>query len=100
MTSFINVSETIPLEGIEFFPYIEKYMKKNRGLMLDTFELLNAYIIYGGNLFETNPEILNSLLEIIKSSFTNYKDSDKSVYLGYNLLSILIQVIIYFYSLK
>lgn len=94
MTSFINTCEKIPAEAIEFFPHIEKYMKKTKGLMMDTFELLNSFIIYEGNLFETNPEILNSLLNMIKSSFTDYKDSDKSVYLGYNLLSILIQVIL------
>ena len=92
MTSFINTTETIPFEGIEFFPYIEKYIKKNRGLMIDSFELLNSYVIYNGNLFSTNPEILDNLLNIIKASFTDYKDCDKSVYLGYNLLSILIQV--------
>jgi hypothetical protein len=92
MTSFITTCEAIPLEGVEFFPYIEKYMKKNKGLMIDTFELLNSYIIYGENLFSTNQEILDKFIDIVESSFNNYKDCDKSVYLGYNLLSIFIQV--------
>jgi hypothetical protein len=92
MTSFITKSESIPLEFIEFFPFVEKYLGKNQGLTADTFELLNSLIVFQGGLFDSHPRILEKLILLIKSSFIDYKEIDKSVYLSYNLLSILTQV--------
>jgi hypothetical protein len=95
MTSFINISQSIPKEAILLFPYLEKYLKKNKGLMPDLFELLNAYILYGTEMFQNNHDILMSFCDIIKKSLTEFSDYDKSSYLAYNLLSLLLQVIFF-----
>lgn len=92
MTSFITTSKRIPQEGVAFFPLLTKYLKKNKGLMLDLFELLNAYIIYGGEFFESNEENIKILYEMIKKSITEFSDYEKSAYLAYNLIGILLQV--------
>lgn len=92
MTSLITLGKKVPQEAINFFQYTPKYFKKNKGLMLDLFELLNAYIIYGSEMFDSDFEYIKILCDIIKKSITEYSDYDKSSYLGYNLLSILLQV--------
>lgn len=92
VTSLITIGEKVPQEAVNFFQHTPKYLKKNRGLMLDLFELLNAYIVYGSQMFESNVEYIQTLCTMIKKSITDYSDYDKSAYLGYNLLSILLQV--------
>jgi len=92
VTSLITIGEKVPQEAISFFQHTPKYLKKNRGLMLDLFELLNAYIVYGSQMFDDNAEHVQTLCAMIKKSITDYSDYDKSIYLGYNLLSILLQV--------
>jgi hypothetical protein len=94
MTSLINLGQKVPQEAINFFQYTPKYLKKNKGLMLDLFELLNSYIIYGSDMFDSNLDYIKTLCSVIKISITDYYGYDKSAYLGYNLLSIFLQVII------
>lgn len=98
MTSLITIGQKVPAEAINFFQYTIKYLKKNKGLMLDLFELLNAYIVYGTEMFDSDVIYIQTLCDIIKKSITDYSDYEKSTYLGYNLLGILLQVN-YFYSL-
>lgn len=92
VTSLITIGQKVPQEAINFFQYSTKYLKKNKGLMLDLFELLNAYIMYGSEMFDSNVQCIQTLCSIIKMSITDYSDYEKSGYLGYNLLSILLQV--------
>lgn len=92
VTSLITIGEKVPQEAINFFKYTPKYLKKNKGLMLDLFELLNAYVIYGSEMFENDIENIKTLCNLIKISITDYFGYDKSAYLGYNLLSIFLQV--------
>jgi len=95
MTSLITIGQKVPPEAVSFFQHTPKYLKKNKGLMLDLFELLNAYIVYGTEMFGSNIEYIQTLCTIIKKSITEYSDYEKSTYLGYNLLSILLQVIFF-----
>lgn len=92
VTSLITIGQKVPQEAINFFQHTPKYLKKNKGLMLDLFELLNAYIVYGTEMFDSNLEYIQTLCAMIKNSITVYSDYEKSAYLGYNLLSILLQV--------
>ena len=95
MTSFIRISQKVPPEGVVFFQHLPKYLKKNKGLMLDLYELLNAYIVYGSDMFDNNLEYVASLCDMIKKSITEFSAYEKSSYLGYNLLSLLLQVLDY-----
>lgn len=97
MTSFININKRIPEEGIAFFLHLKNYLKKNKALMLDLFELLNAYIMYGNDLFLNNQDYTIELFDMIKKSFGEYSNYEKSAYLGYNLLSVLLQVKRFFF---
>jgi len=93
VTSLITIGQKVPNEAVNFFQYCIKYLKKNQCLLLDLFELLNAYIVYGSDMFDSNVEHIKTLCSIIRMSIADYSDYEKSAYLGYNLLSILLQVI-------
>lgn len=91
-TSFIKHLETLPKTALKLLPDLPKYLKKNKGLGLDLYELLNMYIIYGNGILELNPDYNAVLLKLFTASFDKRCDLDKSAFLGSSLMQIWIQV--------
>ena len=77
MTKLINFTQIVPFIGYDFLGYLNKYIKNNKGIQIDSYELLNNIIVYGKNQIETNIELLKNIKNIFHSSLTieNYSKS-------------------------
>ena len=77
MIKIINYSQKVPLIGYELIKNLNKYVKKNKGIQIDCYELLNNILVYGGKDIEKDNELLNNMVEIFHSSLTieNYSKS-------------------------
>ena len=53
--------------------FLYKYAEKNEGMLLDLFELVNNYIIYGMKEIESNSILLKSFINIFNSSMNTEK---------------------------
>ena len=58
-TNFIRLTKSIPQTAMRIYPYLESYMKRVDSLLLDLFELLNYYIIYGYQFILSDPVYIN-----------------------------------------
>jgi hypothetical protein len=92
MTSFIKIIKKIPDSGLALLPNLLKYQKKNKGLTVDLYELLNQYIIAGQGVLETNEDYLKIIIKIFKASLDKISEDDKSAFLGASLMTIMLQV--------
>jgi hypothetical protein len=92
MTSFIKITKTIPTSGINLLPHLPKYLKKNKGLTVDLYELLNQYIIAGRGVIDNNEEHIKVFMKIFRSSLDKISEDDKSAFLGASLMTIWLQV--------
>jgi hypothetical protein len=93
MTSFIKIIKKIPTSGLTLLPHLPKYLKKNKGLTVDLFELLNQYIIAGQGVLDTTEDYMKVIIKMFKSSLDKATEDDKSAFLGASLIIIMLQVI-------
>ncbi len=97
-TNFIKNTKSLTLTSEKIFPYLEGYIKRIDSLLLDLFELLNCYIIYGNKLILGNLENINKvtfslckMINIFKFACTEEGSYDKSPLLGSLLMQIWLQ---------
>jgi hypothetical protein len=60
-TNFIKNTKSLTLTTEKIFPYLEDYIKRIDSLLLDLFELLNCYIIYGNKLILGSQDNINKV---------------------------------------
>lgn len=105
VTSYLKLGGDITNEIIEFFKNTDAYIKKNDGISLDCFEFLNIFILRGICNINLNSlqdhqfsmktqfsQLVTYLLKLIKTGYSDKSEKEKSHFLSYNLLCILIQV--------
>jgi hypothetical protein len=73
LTKMINYKKQLTKSTIYALQFLYKYADKNEGMLLDLFELVNNYIIYGMKEIESNSLLFNSLINIFKSSMNTEK---------------------------
>lgn len=88
MTSFIKHLKYIPKSGLKILVELPKYLKKSKGLLLDLYELVNQYIVYGKKIIDTKEDYNKIIMKIFRASFDKKSDYDKSPFLGASLMQI------------
>ena len=58
-TNFIKTTKSIPRTAERMYLHLESYMKRVDNLLLDLFELINNYIIYGNIFILSDPININ-----------------------------------------
>ena len=91
MTSFIKHLKTLPRSALILLPELPKYLKKSKGLLLDLYELINQYIVYGNGVVDAKEEYNKVIMKIFRASFDKKSDYDKSPFLGASLMQIWLQ---------
>jgi hypothetical protein len=69
-------------------------MKKNKGLTLDLYELINQYIVYGNGIIDINEEYYNVLIKLLTIAFGKKIEYELSGFLSACLIQIWLQVTI------
>lgn len=91
MTSFIKHLKSLPNSSLGLLPELPKYLKKSKGLMLDLYELINQYIVYGNGIVDVKEEFNKIIMKIFRASFDKKSDYDKSPFLGASLMQVWVQ---------
>lgn len=73
MSNIINHLQCIPDMAYELLINLYKYPEKNGGMLLDIYELVNAYIVYGGKTIEKNQNYLKAIIDIFTVSINATK---------------------------
>lgn len=91
ITSFIKHLKTIPTSALKVLPHLPKYMKKSNGLLLDLYELINQYVVYGKGIIDVTEEYNKVIMKIFRASFDQNADSEKGPFLGASLMQVWVQ---------
>jgi hypothetical protein len=91
LTSFIKNLKIIPQSALKVLPELPKYLKKCKGLLLDLYELMNEYIVYGNGVIDTNEEYCKVVMKIFRASFDKKFEYERSGFLGANLMQVWLQ---------
>lgn len=91
MTSFIKHLKALPKSALALLPELPKYLKKSKGLLLDLYELVNQYIVYGNGIVDMKEEYNKIIMKIFRASFDKKSDYDKSPFLGASLMQVWLQ---------
>ena len=81
MSNIINHLQCIPDMGYELLINLYKYPEKNGGMLLDVYELVNAYIVYGGKTIEQNQQYLKAMIDIFTVSINATKFTKSPFYI-------------------
>ncbi|MCQ2816973.1 MAG: hypothetical protein MJ252_06885 [archaeon] len=73
MTNIIKFNESVPNVALEFLIDLYKYPEKNKGMLLDLYELLNNYIIFSKGRIEEKQEYLMAIYKIYEKSTLEIK---------------------------
>ena len=88
ITIIIKALKSIPQIALKLLCELPLYLRKNKGLMPELYELLNYYIIYSNSSIESNEDYSRVVLKIFKKSFVKDSNSEISPYLGASLMQI------------
>lgn len=91
LTAFIKHLKMIPPSALKVLPDLPKYMKKSKGLLLDLYELINQFIVYGNGVIDVNEDYNKIIMKIFRASFDKKCDYDKSPFLGASIMQIWLQ---------
>ena len=92
MTIYFKSSGIITQECGVFIKDLSHFIKKNEGITLETFELLNLFLIDGICNSTIEDDFSNILVKYIKTGINDKASSKLSHFLSYNLFCIMIQV--------
>ena len=73
LTKMINYKKQLSKITKNALQFLYKYAEKNEGMLLDLFELVNNYIIYGMKEIESNSILFKSLINIFNCSMNTEK---------------------------
>ena len=91
ISNFIRFTKSIPKSAQYIFLDLEKYYTKSDCLMLDLFEMISYYIIYGKSFILSNNDNLKLIAYIFEKSLIDDRIYEKSPLLGCSLMNILLQ---------
>jgi hypothetical protein len=94
LTSFIKYTRTIPQSALMILPNLSLYMKKNKGLTLDLYELINQYIVFGNGIIDVNEEYYTHIMKLLTLAFGKKIEYELSGFLSACLIQIWLQVIL------
>jgi hypothetical protein len=92
-TSFIRYCKTIPKSALILLHHLPLYLKKNKGLTLDLYDLMNQYLVYGNGIIDINEEFNKVIMKIFTMSLDQKAEYDLSAFLGACLIHVWLQVI-------
>ena len=90
MIVLLKTLKSIPPCAMKLLPDLCQYLRKKKGLTLDLFELLNAYIIYSNDIIENYEDFCKIIFKNFKKSFAKESNVIISSYLGTCLMQILL----------
>lgn len=90
MIVLLKTLKSIPPCAMKLLPDLCQYLRKKKGLTLDLFELLNAYIIYSNDIIENYDDFCKIIFKNFKKSFAKESNVIISPYLGTCLMQILL----------
>lgn len=90
MIVLLKTLKSIPPCAMKLLPNLCQYLRKKKGLTLDLFELLNAYIIYSNDIIENYEDFCKIIFKNFKKSFAKESNVIISSYLGTCLMQILL----------
>lgn len=92
MTSFIKTLEYLPPSALLVFSYLPQYLKKNKGVFLDSYELLNQYFVVGSSDIFKIEDNSNTMSKLITIMLNTHSENDTAVVLSTYLLHSLLIV--------
>ena len=93
LTSFIKYTKTITQSALTILPTLSLYMKKNKGLTLDLYELINQYIVFGNGIIDVNEEYYTHIMKLLNLAFGKKIEYELSGFLSACLIQIWLHVI-------